>query len=109
MPEKKNSQTGNFLSWLFKKHFLKLEIIFTPTIDKEPKKLPQYLPHSKITAAFFLSGSVSRNLSAAAARSLQHDPQISQALFHILCQRFFTGQIIHSSLLVRMMMVAQLF
>ena len=37
MPEKKNSQTGNFLSWLFKKHFLKLEIIFTPTIDKEPK------------------------------------------------------------------------
>ena len=36
MPEKKNSQTGNFLSWLFKKHFLKLEIIFTPTIDKEP-------------------------------------------------------------------------
>ena len=38
MPEKKNSQTGNFLSWLFKKHFLKLEIIFTPTIDKEPKK-----------------------------------------------------------------------
>ena len=40
MPEKKNSQTGNFLSWLFKKHFLKLEIIFTPTIDKEPKKEP---------------------------------------------------------------------
>ena len=39
MPEKKNSQTGNFLSWLFKKHFLKLEIIFTPTIDKEPFKL----------------------------------------------------------------------
>ena len=39
MPEKKNSQTGNFLSWLFKKHFLKLEIIFTPTIDKEPKSL----------------------------------------------------------------------
>ena len=38
MPEKKNSQTGNFLSWLFKKHFLKLEIIFTPTIDKEPKE-----------------------------------------------------------------------
>ena len=38
MPEKKNSQTGNFLSWLFKKHFLKLEIIFTPTIDKEPEK-----------------------------------------------------------------------
>lgn len=38
MPEKKNSQTGNFLSWLFKKHFLKLEIIFTPTIDKEPIK-----------------------------------------------------------------------
>ena len=37
MPEKKNSQTGNFLSWLFKKHFLKLEIIFTPTIDKKPK------------------------------------------------------------------------
>lgn len=40
MPEKKNSQTGNFLSWLFKKHFLKLEIIFTPTIDKEPEKEP---------------------------------------------------------------------
>ena len=35
MPEKKNSQTGNFLSWLFKKHFLKLEIIFTPTINKK--------------------------------------------------------------------------
>ena len=59
MPEKKNSQTGNFLSWLFKKHFLKLEIIFTPTIDKEPKSITDYAQVRKNTgprseSAFFV-------------------------------------------------------